>query len=318
MKNILITGGAGFIGINLARKLMYDNNVLIIDNLYSSGIENLLELKDYVNYIPHDVRNSFDQLGDEFIPDHIYHLACPASPPAYQKNAIYTHETAVLGMINVLQYAKHHDSTVLFTSTSEIYGDPQVDIQNESYRGNVRTMGIRSCYDEGKRMAETICYDYHCMHGIDIKVARIFNTYGPYMNPQDGRIVSNFINQALDGLPLTIYGDGTQTRSLSYADDTVDFLIKLMNSNHGISAINVGNPVEMTVNDIASVVEQHLNTSEREYVELPMDDPRKRKPDISKAKDVLGWEPSTPFSDGLVKTIEYFKSVKEKQPWRKP
>tara|TARA_Y100001970_G_scaffold290441_1_gene424204 strand:+ start:2773 stop:3714 length:942 start_codon:yes stop_codon:yes gene_type:complete len=306
--NILVTGGAGFVGSNLCNSLVSEeHNVIAIDNFHSGKNENLSLLLDNNNFkiIQHDIRSKIDI--QEPI-DQIYHLACPASPKFYQADPIYTTETCVLGSLNVLNFALQKNAKVLFTSTSEVYGDPEVHPQPESYRGSVNPTGIRACYDEGKRCAESLFYDFHRMHGLDIKVARLFNTYGPLMRSDDGRVVSNFICQSISETPLTIYGDGTQTRSFCYIDDLVIGLKKLMKSNSNILyPINLGNPDEFTllelVHEIEKISKKELNI---EFQPLPMDDPKMRRPDIRIAKNDLGWRPSIKLSEGLVNTYNYF------------
>lgn len=315
--NVLVTGGNGFIGKNLVKTLNdtlpEEVTIYSLDNYSSSSFKNRIHWSDRVISVHRDVRYNFLHLFNEIDIDVIYHLACPASPPIYQRSFLYTHETGIYGLANVLHLAREKQCKVVFSSTSEVYGDPDIDEQNEDYTGRVHTMGPRACYDESKRMGETICWDYHKTLGLDIKVARIFNTYGPYMDPQDGRIISNFINQSLANSPLTIYGDGSQTRSLCYVSDTVDALIRLANTDESTAAtpINVGNPVELTVLEIAEKIKDLTDSSsELEYHELPVHDPAKRKPCIKRAKELLDWEPKVNLNDGLLETIEYFKSLK--------
>ena len=306
--NILITGGAGFVGSNLCNNLIQDqHHIFILDNLHSGRKENLSNcehLKNF-NFIEHDIRNPLTIEEDI---DQIYHLACPASPKFYQSDPIYTTETCVLGSLNVLNFALQKNAKVLFTSTSEVYGDPEVHPQPESYKGSVNPTGIRACYDEGKRCAESLFYDFHRMHGLDIKVARLFNTYGPLMRSDDGRVVSNFICQSISEIPLTIYGDGTQTRSFCHIDDLVIGLKKLMNSGSDILyPVNLGNPDEFSLLELVKEIEKISSKKlEVEFQLLPMDDPKIRKPDIQLAKIKLGWEPSIKLSDGLIDTYEYF------------
>ena len=306
--NILITGGAGFVGSNLCDNLIQDqHHIFILDNLHSGRKENLSHcehLKNF-NFIEHDIRNPLTIEEDI---DQIYHLACPASPKFYQSDPIYTTETCVLGSLNVLNFALQKNAKVLFTSTSEVYGDPEVHPQPESYKGSVNPTGIRACYDEGKRCAESLFYDFHRMHGLDIKVARLFNTYGPLMRSDDGRVVSNFICQSISEIPLTIYGDGTQTRSFCHIDDLVIGLKKLMNSGSDILyPVNLGNPDEFSLLELVKEIEKISSKKlEVEFQLLPMDDPKIRKPDIQLAKIKLGWEPSIKLSDGLIDTYEYF------------
>lgn len=307
MKRILVTGGAGFIGSNLCEKLVQDpkNYVICVDNFYSSSPENISNLKTYSNFefIRHDITFPLYIEVDE-----IYHLACPASPIFYQRDPIQTTKTSILGSLNVLGLAKRVKAKVLLTSTSEVYGDPLVHPQPESYWGNVNTIGIRSCYDEGKRCAETLFFDYHRQHNVDIKVVRIFNTYGPNMATDDGRVVSNFICQALKGEDLTIYGDGSQTRSFQYVSDMVDVLIKMMASNE-TGPINTGNPEEFTMLELAVEVLAKIDTkSTIVYKDLPEDDPKQRRPDITIAREKLNWEPKIKLNEGLLYTIDYFKT----------
>jgi len=306
--NILITGGAGFVGANLANNLIQDqHHIFILDNLHSGRKENLSHCEHLKNFnlIEHDIRNPFTIEEDI---DQIYHLACPASPKFYQSDPIYTTETCVLGSLNVLNFALQKKAKVLFTSTSEVYGDPEVHPQPESYKGSVNPTGIRACYDEGKRCAESLFYDFHRMHGLEIKVARLFNTYGPLMRSDDGRVVSNFICQSISKIPLTIYGDGTQTRSFCHIDDLVIGLKKLMNSGSDILyPVNLGNPDEFSLLELVKEIESISSKElELEFQPLPMDDPKIRKPDIQLAKTKLGWEPSIKLSDGLINTYEYF------------
>jgi len=306
--NILVTGGAGFVGSNLCNSLVSKkHNVIAMDNFHSGRNENLSALLNNKNFkiIQHDVRAEIDI--QEPI-DQVYHLACPASPKFYQADPIYTTETCVLGSLNVLNFALQKNARVLFTSTSEVYGDPEVHPQPESYRGSVNPTGIRACYDEGKRCAESLFYDFHRMHGLEIKVARLFNTYGPLMRSDDGRVVSNFICQSISETPLTIYGDGTQTRSFCHIDDLVIGLTKLMNSNSNILyPVNLGNPDEFSLLELVDEIE---NISKKEltieFQPLPMDDPKMRRPDIRIAKNDLGWKPSIKLSDGLIDTYKYF------------
>lgn len=311
---ILVTGGTGFIGANLCRELLKQGHqVISLDNYYCSTVDNVKELLSNPNFlqVEHDVRNPLpDSLGSV---DQIYNLACPASPPTYQRDPIYTHEVSIFGTRNVLLYANRNRARMLQASTSEIYGDPLVHPQHESYLGNTNTVGPRSCYDEGKRVAETMCYDYRMNLGSDVRIARIFNTYGPYMDPNDGRVVSNFLVQALTGQPLTIYGDGTQTRSFCYVDDMVEGLIALMNSNV-TDPVNLGNPVEFSINELALQVKALMEKMKKPmpeivYKPLPVDDPKQRKPVIDRAKDVLDWEPRHPLQIGLLYSYDYFSDV---------
>ena len=306
---ILVTGGAGFIGSNLCERLLAEgNDVLCVDNYYSSTKQNIEHLLGHPRFevLRHDV--TFPLYVEV---DQIYHLACPASPVHYQRDPVQTTKTSVHGSINMLGLAKRTGARILLASTSEVYGDPAVHPQSEEYWGNVNPIGIRSCYDEGKRCAETLFFDYWRQHQLDIKVMRIFNTYGPRMHPHDGRVVSNFIVSALKGEPLTIYGDGSQTRSFCYVDDLVDGMVRLMNSSPGITGpINIGNPGEFTVKQLAEqVMELIPDNGGIDYLELPKDDPVRRQPDITKARELLGWEPHVTLAQGLPRTIEYFRSA---------
>ncbi len=307
-KRILVTGGAGFLGSHLCDRLIEDgNDVICADNLFTGSKDNIRHLLNnpYFEFIRHDVT---EPLYVEV--DQIYNLACPASPPHYQYNPIKTGKTSVMGAINMLGLAKRVKGRILQASTSEVYGDPEVHPQPETYWGHVNPNGIRSCYDEGKRMAETLFFDYHRQNNVDIKVMRIFNTYGPRMNPDDGRVVSNFIMQALRGEDITIYGDGLQTRSFCYVDDLIEGMIRLMNSRDGFTGpVNIGNPGEFTMKELAEkVIELTGSASKITYRELPSDDPKMRRPDITLAKKELEWEPKIPLEEGLKKTIEYFKT----------
>jgi UDP-glucuronate decarboxylase len=308
-KRILVTGGSGFIGSHMCKRLLdLGHDVLAADNFYSSDRHNVLDLLQNPRFelIRHDVTFPLYVEVDE-----IYHLACPASPVYYQRDPVQTTKTCVHGSINMLGLAKRLGAKILLSSTSEVYGDPAVHPQSESYWGNVNTIGIRSCYDEGKRCAETLFFDYHRQHGLPIKVARIFNTYGPKMQVDDGRVVSNLIVQALRGEPLTVYGDGSQTRSFCYIDDMVDGLIKLMDTPPEVTGpVNIGNPGEFTVLELAKqVMALTESDSPVEHLPLPSDDPVRRRPDISRAKELLGWEPTVPLSEGLPRTVEYFRSA---------
>ncbi|MGB6616517.1 MAG: UDP-glucuronic acid decarboxylase family protein [Trebonia sp.] len=308
-KRTLVTGGSGFIGSHLCQRLLdMGHDVLAADNFYSSDRHNVHELLPNPRFelMRHDVTFPLYVEVDE-----IYHLACPASPVYYQRDPVQTTKTCVHGSINMLGLAKRLDARILLTSTSEVYGDPAVHPQSESYWGNVNPIGIRSCYDEGKRAAETLFFDYHRQHGLPIKVARIFNTYGPRMQPDDGRVVSNFIVQALKGEPLTVFGDGSQTRSFCYIDDMVDGLISLMNSPREVTGpVNLGNPGEFTMIELAKqVIALTDSDSELQHLPLPADDPVRRRPDISRAREVLGWEPAVPLSEGLARTVDYFRGV---------
>jgi len=310
MKRILITGGAGFIGSHLCERLLNEGNeVLCLDNYFTGNKQNIIHLFEhpYFELIRHDVTTAFYAEVDQ-----IYNLACPASPVHYQYNPIKTIKTSVMGAINMLGLAKRVKATMLQASTSEVYGDPQVHPQREDYWGHVNPIGIRSCYDEGKRCAETLCMDYHNQNNVAIKIVRIFNTYGPRMHPNDGRVVSNFIVQALQNKPITIYGDGSQTRSFQYVDDLVEGLIRMMNSDSDcIGPINIGNPGEFTILELAKkIIALTGSQSKIEYLPLPQDDPMQRKPDISKAQEKLNdWNPNCNLDNGLQKTIEYFKQI---------
>lgn len=307
-KRILVTGGAGFLGTNLTARLLAEgNHVICIDNFLSGlreHVEGFLDNPDY-ELIEHDIIDPIDLEVDE-----IYNLACAGSPPAYQANPIHTTKTCVHGILNMLELAKKNDAKIMQASTSEVYGDPEVHPQVETYLGNVNPNGIRSCYDEGKRCAESLCFDHQRMYGTNIKIARIFNTYGPHMDPKDGRVVSNFVVQALQGEPLTVYGDGAQTRSFCYVDDLLEGFIRLMASEDFTGPVNLGNPGEFTVRELAEKTLKMIG-SDAEIINLPLpaDDPTKRKPDITVAKRELNWEPGIALDEGLKKTIEYFKSV---------
>lgn len=311
MASILVTGGSGFLGSNLCKKLVNEGNTVIcVDNNYTGRMKNLDSIIKHPNFkfINHDVINPIT-IGEEI--DQIYHLACPASPPAYQgKAAIMTTKTCIYGAINLLELAKEKNAKILFTSTSEVYGDPLVHPQVESYRGNVNPIGIRACYDEGKRCAESLFFDYYREENVKIKVVRIFNTYGAQMDPNDGRVVSNFICQALRGEDITIYGEGTQTRSFCYVDDLIEVIVRIMNSSDDfVGPVNIGNPGEFTIKELAEKVIQKVGgKSKIIYCDLPKDDPTQRKPDISLAKNKLSWEPRIDLDTGLDKTIEYFRT----------
>tara|TARA_B100000524_G_scaffold347756_2_gene250419 strand:- start:2860 stop:3837 length:978 start_codon:yes stop_codon:yes gene_type:complete len=309
LKTVLIAGGCGFIGSNMCMHLLRkDIRVICLDNLYTGNIENIKDLLDNNNFtfINHDILNKIEI--DEQI-DEIYNFACPASPPKYQRDPIYTSKINFIGTINLLELAKDKKCKILLSSTSEVYGEPEISPQKESYRGNVNTTGIRSCYDEGKRIAETLMMDYHKKYNIDIKIARIFNTYGPYMDKYDGRVVTNFIVQILNNQDITLYGDGNQTRSFCYIDDQIDGLERLMNSNYNYP-VNIGNPAEITVKELAIFILDLINSKSKiTYLPLPNDDPTNRKPDINQAKQILNWEPKTPMKKGILKTIEYIKNL---------
>lgn len=310
MKRILVTGGAGFIGSHLCERLLDEgHDVICIDNYFTGSKDNVRHLLDnhHFELVRHDVTAPYYAEVDE-----IYNLACPASPVHYQYNPIKTMKTSVLGAIHMLGLAKRTRAKILQASTSEVYGDPAVHPQPESYWGNVNPIGIRSCYDEGKRCAETLFMDYHRQNNVRIKIIRIFNTYGPRMNPNDGRVVSNFIVQALQGQPITIYGDGTQTRSFQYVDDLVEAMERMMATGDEFTGpVNTGNPGEFTMLELAEkVIRLTGSRSKIVYQPLPADDPRQRKPDISLAYEKLnGWQPSVKLEEGLVKTIDYFKTL---------
>lgn len=308
MQRILVTGGAGFIGSHLCKRLLAEgNDVICLDNYFTGSKDNLLSLigNPHFEVIRHDVINPFHAEIDQ-----IYNLACPASPIQYQYNPIKTIKTSVMGAINMLGLAKRVNAKILQASTSEIYGDPTVHPQPESYWGNVNPIGIRSCYDEGKRCAETLFMDYHRQNKVRIKIVRIFNTYGPNMHPCDGRVISNFIMQAIKNEDITIYGDGLQTRSFQYVDDLIDGMIKVMETDDSfIGPINIGNPDEFSIIDLAKKVIRLTGSKSRIVKrDLPMDDPRQRKPDITLAKNLLNWEPKIQLDDGLERTIDYFRN----------
>ena len=309
MKQILVTGGAGFIGSHLCERLLKDgNNVICMDNYFTGRKQNVIHLLDnpYFELVRHDVTFPYYVEVDE-----IYNLACPASPIHYQFDPVSTTKTSVIGAINMLGLAKRTKARILQASTSEVYGDPVVHPQEESYWGNVNPIGIRSCYDEGKRCAETLFMDYHRQNKVDIKIIRIFNTYGPRMRPDDGRVVSNFIVQALKGEDITIYGDGKQTRSFQYVDDLIEGMVRMMVSENFTGPVNLGNPREFTMIELAEVVLKMTNSKSKIiFTPLPADDPKQRKPNISLAKEKLnGWEPNIRLEEGLVETIKYFKSL---------
>ena len=307
LMRILITGGAGFLGSHLADRLLEDGHEIIcMDNLFTGSKRNIVHLMQNPSFefFRHDVTDPFKLEVDQ-----IYNLACPASPVHYQYNAIKTIKTSVMGAINCLGLAKRVNARVLQASTSEVYGDPEVHPQPESYWGSVNPIGIRSCYDEGKRCAETLFFDYHRQNGVDIRIVRIFNTYGPRMSPQDGRVVSNFIVQALRGEDITIFGDGSQTRSFCYYSDLIDGFVRLMEQDKLVGPVNIGNPGEFTMLELAEKVIHLTGTQSRiVYEALPEDDPKQRQPDIELAKTELGWEPRVSLDEGLVETIDYFRS----------
>jgi UDP-glucuronate decarboxylase len=308
-KTILVTGGAGFIGSHLCRRLLNENHkVICLDNLFTGNLKNIEELEKNNNFefVNHDITKPYYR--DNI--DEIYNLACPASPIHYQSNPIKTVKTCTIGVINMLGLAKKNNAKILQASTSEVYGDPEIHPQKEDYNGNVNTLGYRSCYDEGKRCAETLFMDYKREHNLNIRIVRIFNTYGPNMTKNDGRVVSNFILQALNNENITIYGDGSQTRSFQFIDDLVNGLIKMMNSDF-VGPVNLGNPIELSMKHLATMVIKLTNSSSNIiYKELPKDDPKRRRPDINLAKSILDWSPVIDLETGLKKTINYFNHHK--------
>ncbi len=312
-KRVLITGGAGFLGSHLSEKLLKQgHDVVCLDNFFTGNKRNISHLRDYDGFelVRHDV---IEPILLEV--DQIYNLACPASPIHYQYNPVKTTKTSVMGAINMLGLAKRVKARVLQASTSEVYGDPNVHPQQEGYWGHVNPIGIRSCYDEGKRVAETLFFDYHRQNSVDIRVMRIFNTYGPNMHPNDGRVVSNFIVQALRGENITIYGDGQQTRSFCYVDDLLEGMNRLMNTDGITGPMNIGNPNEFTIRELAEQVIRITGSNSKLVNEdLPSDDPKQRQPDITMAKQELGWEPKIQLEEGLSKTISYFRELMEKEP----
>lgn len=310
MLNILVTGGTGFVGANLCHRLIAEGHrVICLDNNYTGSLDNVQELLENprFQFVEHDVIFPFDCTEKL---DRIYHLACPASPPAYQGDrSIFTTKTCVFGAINMLDLAKKNGARILLSSTSEVYGEPLVHPQVETYRGNVNPIGIRACYDEGKRCAESLFFDYHRHEGVDIRVIRIFNTYGPLMNPEDGRVVSNFICQALRGEDITIYGEGQQTRSFQYIDDLIEGMVCMMENTQGFTGpVNLGNPGEFTIRQLADIVLEKIDTpSKLVQRPLPSDDPTQRRPDITLAGAELNWAPTIPLAEGLDRTIAYFR-----------
>lgn len=307
-KRILITGGAGFIGSHLCERLLKDGHeVICLDNYFTGSKQNILHLMDHPHFeaVRHDVTVPCVMEVDE-----IYNLACPASPVHYQFDPIHTVKTSVLGALNMLGLAKRCKARILQASTSEVYGDPAVHPQPETYWGNVNPVGVRSCYDEGKRCAETLFMDYRRTQDVDVRIIRIFNTYGPRMNPNDGRVVSNFIVQALKGEDITIYGNGTQTRSFQYVDDLVEGMVRMMAVENFSGPVNLGNPEEFTMVELAEkIIEMTGSSAKTVFLPLPLDDPAQRKPDIRLANEKLGWQPSIPLEKGLEKTIAYFRSI---------
>ncbi len=306
MEKILVTGGAGFIGSHLCEKLLNEGNrVICLDNFFTGSIENVKHLIPNPNFelVEHDIVDFYDVKVDR-----IYNFACPASPVHYQYDSVKTFKTSVLGILNMLELARHNNARILQASTSEVYGDPKVHPQVETYWGNVNPNGIRSCYDEGKRAAETLMCDYHRQYNTDIRIIRIFNTYGPKMAENDGRVVSNFIVQALKGEDITIYGDGSQTRSFCYVDDLVDGIVRMMNCEGFNGPVNLGNNAERPISDFANVIVELTGTKSKiVYKPLPSDDPTQRRPDLTLAKEKLGWQPKTELKEGILKTIEYFR-----------
>ncbi len=312
-KKILVTGAAGFLGTHLCLRLLGEGHTVVgLDNFYTGSKQNLalLEKHKSFSFRKADVLEKFPDLAA----DRVYHLACPASPPQYQRDPLYTFRTSVTGSFNALEFAHEKGARILLASTSEVYGDPEISPQTESYRGSVNTTGPRACYDEGKRAAETVFSDHRRMHGTDIRIMRIFNTYGPYMDLGDGRVVSNFIVQALRGEDITIYGDGMQTRSFCYADDLIDGMVRLMEAPDPGGPVNIGNPDEFTMLALAeAVLKKTGSASKIVYRPLPEDDPKQRRPDISRARAVLGWEPKIALDEGLNKTVPWFKMALEQK-----
>ncbi|HWL11098.1 MAG TPA: UDP-glucuronic acid decarboxylase family protein [Planctomicrobium sp.] len=308
MSTILVTGGAGFLGSHLCERLLSQgDDVICVDNFFSGRKQNIAHLigNPHFEVIRHDI--VYPLVIDA---DIVYNLACPASPVAYQYNPIKTIKTSTVGMVNMLGLAKRCRARILHTSTSEVYGDPEVHPQTEDYWGHVNPLGPRSCYDEGKRVAESLCVNYHLAHGVDVRIVRIFNTYGPKMHPNDGRVVSNFLMQALRGEDLTIYGDGSQTRSFCYVDDLIEGFIRMMNQDDEIGPVNLGNPVENTMLELAeAVIKVTGSNSKLTRLPLPEDDPKQRCPDIAKARRVLNWEPQVSLEEGLARTAEYYRQT---------
>ncbi len=305
-KTVLVTGAAGFIGSHLCRKLLdLDHRVIAIDDFSSGSYKNLEEIQDNIQIIEHDIRTPIDIQCDE-----IYHLACPASPKYYQKDPIKTIETSFLGAKNTLEIAKKNKAKIFFSSTSEIYGDPKQHPQKETYLGSVNTVGPRACYDESKRLSETLFMEYSNLFGVDIRIGRIFNTYGPFMDKDDGRVISNLICQSLQDKPLTIYGDGLQTRSFCYVEDLIEAILAFMNQDECKGPMNLGNPEEISIKELAEkIIAMSCSSSEIKFHPLPKDDPQLRCPDISKAKNILGWQPKISLEQGLGKTINFYKQA---------
>lgn len=304
-KKILITGAAGFIGSHLVKKLCTDHHVICVDDLSTGNLENLSSVMDQITWVKHDIVAPIDVICDE-----IYHLACPASPPHYQKHPIKTIETSVLGSLNVLKLAKKNKAKVFFASTSEVYGDPKQHPQKESYFGNVNSIGPRACYDESKRLAETLFIEFYKSFGVKVRIARIFNTYGPFMDPQDGRVITNLLHQALTDQPLTIYGDGSQTRSFCYIDDLIEGILKLMDQETIIGPVNLGNPEEVKILDVAELILSMTESrSKLNFLPLPEDDPKIRCPDISFAKKHLLWLPNISLKEGVQKTLHFYQTT---------
>lgn len=306
MRSILVTGGAGFLGSHLCDRLIErGDEVICVDNFFTGRRENIQHLIGHPRFelVRHDIVHPLYLEVDQ-----IYNMACPASPPAYQYNAIKTIKTSTVGMVNILGLAKRCKARVLQASTSEVYGDPEVHPQTEDYWGHVNPIGPRSCYDEGKRVAESLCINYHHSNNVDVRIIRIFNTYGPRMDPNDGRVISNFITQALRGESLTVFGDGQQTRSFCYVDDLIEGIIRMMDQDQEIGPVNLGNPVEYTMLQLAEEVLKGVGSSAKlAHLELPKDDPKQRCPDISRAKKLLNWSPQIPLKEGLQKTIAYYR-----------
>lgn len=308
MKSILVTGGAGFLGSHLCDRLIErGDDVICVDNFFTGRKENVRHLIGHPRFelIRHDVVHPLYVEADQ-----IYNLACPASPEAYQFNPIKTIKTSTVGMVNMLGLAKRCRARILHASTSEVYGDPEVHPQTEDYWGHVNPLGPRSCYDEGKRVAESLCMNYHLEHGVEVRLIRIFNTYGPRMDPGDGRVISNFVTQAIRGEPLTIYGDGSQTRSFCFADDLIEGMMRMMDQDAEVGPVNLGNPVENTMLELAEAVLQAVGSSSKlTHVDLPADDPKRRCPDVTRAKSLLDWSPKVPLASGLEKTVAYYRDL---------